>query len=187
MNRMLILIAALGGLTGWLLFAPTGVSASSPSNAAQPTTAAPRRSLASWVTSSAVAAPALAAPARAPVTSVQLTGERLRQRIDAQIPSLLYAEAAKCYRGGLPSDQRMDLSYHLVVAGGELSITDAQVDSSTLSDPALARCIVERVFAFRARDAQLPDYQGDGDLFVRVGGFKPFLARVGTDGDQPLQ
>jgi hypothetical protein len=183
MNRLLLLVAALGGLTGWLLFAPM-------SSAPTPQAPPPPSRLASLVTATAAAAPALVVPAPAAVAPApipKLDGARLQRRLDEQIPARLYAEAARCYHGGLPGGERLDLSYKLSVADGDVTIIDAQIESNTLSDPALARCIVERVFAFHERDPQLPDGDSDGDLFIRVGGFKSFFAKVATDGDEPVQ
>ena len=54
-----------------------------------------------------------------------------------------------------------------------------------LGDGSLQRCIVDRVLAFSDEDASLPDLDERGELFLRVGGFKPFLAQVADDGDQP--
>jgi hypothetical protein len=39
--------------------------------------------------------------------------------------------------------------------------------------------------SYRAHDAALPDLDEDGEVFLRVGGFKPFLAQVSDNGDDP--
>ncbi len=117
----------------------------------------------------------------------RLDGDALRRRVDEQIPSRLYGAAAACYHGGLPADQHLDLAYHLHVSDGAVSITTARVEATTVGSRTLESCIVERVLAAHFRDEELPDMERDDELFVRVGGFKPYLARVASNGDDPAQ
>ena len=79
----------------------------------------------------------------------------------------------------------MDLEYRLHVAGGEVTVSMARAESSTIGDRALERCIVDRISSARFHDDELPDLDRDDELYVRIGGFKPYLAQVATDGDDP--
>ena len=124
------------------------------------------------------------APAEVPAR-VTLQGDALVHRLDDEIPTRLYAEAARCYHGGSQADERLDLEYKLHAAGGLVSITGVRVSDSTLRDRALERCIIDRLQATRFRDDQMPDTDDENDLYLRVGGFKPYLGHVRSDGDDP--
>jgi hypothetical protein len=122
---------------------------------------------------------AAARPANAPAPApekLDIKSDELRNRLDEQIPRRLYAEAARCYRGGLQPDQRLDLSYRLRVNDGEISVGDLRILEDTLDDPALERCIQSRIVAARWRDDALPDLDEQDDLYMRVGGFQSQLA-----------
>jgi hypothetical protein len=182
MRKLLLLSLVLLAGAAWLVLAPTSSSQStSPVShrAARPAISPVRR---------APTAPAAVPTASAPSGDrTLLGGDALRMRLDDQLPTSLYAEAARCYHGGLPPDQRLDLGYKLRVKNGEITIADTQVEDSTLGDRALERCIVERVRAFHQRDDRLPDYEGEDDLYIRVGGFKSYFAKVRADGDDPAE
>lgn len=100
----------------------------------------------------------------------------LRNQLEEQIPRRLYAEAARCYHGGLQKDQRLDLSYRVHVADGEVSLSDLRTIEDTLEDSALERCIRERILATKWRDDAMPDLEEDDDLYMRVGGFQSYVA-----------
>jgi hypothetical protein len=179
MKPLLILACGLSLLAFGLLAAPIDTPTSGPHRAARaaPVLRAPSFALAGatpWMLMD-VPRPAL------------LSGEALAHRLDDQIPTELYAEAAHCYRGGLPSDRTLDLSYRIHVKDGDLTVTEAGVTASKLDDDgALERCIVDRILSYRAREGELPDLDEEGEVFMRIGGFKPFLAQVADDGDEPL-
>jgi hypothetical protein len=132
------------------------------------------------------AATPMAAPALLQPETKKLTGEALAHRLDDQIPMEIYGEAAHCYHGGLPADRTLDLTYRIHVKDGELTMSEAGITAGHFGDGALERCIVDRILSYRAHDTALPDLDEDGDVFLRIGGFKPFLAQVAEDGDQPL-
>ena len=104
--------------------------------------------------------------------------EALRNRLDEQIPSRLYGEAARCYKGGLGRDQRMDITYRIRVSDGAVTIGDVRVSESTLGDASLERCIRDRVAGAKWRDDELPDLDEDDDLYMRVAGFSAYLANA---------
>ena len=121
-----------------------------------------------------------AAPA-APVRKLNPKSEAYARRMDDQIPTHLYAEASRCYKGGGKRDERLDLTYRIRVVGGAVSIFDVRVAESTLTDSQLQRCIVDTVARAQWRDDQLPDLQEEGDLDTNVGGFATYLANADDD------
>jgi hypothetical protein len=122
----------------------------------------------------AIAAPTSAASVVS--DKLDIKSDELRNRLDEQIPRRLYAEAARCYQGGLDKDQRLDVTYRLHVTDGEVSVSDLRAVESTLEDSALERCIRERILAAKWRDDALPDLDEDDDLYMRVGGFSSYVA-----------
>jgi len=172
MRRLLLVAAGLSALAAWLLLAPLGRSPDPVLSTEAPRTPRTMRPT---------------QPLRRAVEPVQPTkwSEAAQKKID-KLGTRLYARAADCYHGGLPADRRLDLEYRVRVTSGEIAVSEARVTDSTLGDQALERCIVERVLSFRDRDPSLPDHETADDLYIRVGGFKPYLARVGSDGDDPL-
>jgi hypothetical protein len=181
MSKLLLLAFSMLLVTLWLVTAPVEAPTPISHRAARPAPA--RRAPAPFTLASASAASAvtLSDPS-------YLKGEALAHRLDDEIPTELYAQAAHCYHGGLPPeqrDQRLDVTYRLHVSNGEVSVTEAGVTSGTLGDGALQRCIVDRVLGYAVHDVRMPDLDEEGEVFLRVGGFKPFLAQVADDGDEP--
>ncbi len=123
-----------------------------------------------------VAAPAAPSATSATPAKLDVKSDELRNRVDEQIPRRLYAEAARCYQGGLDKDQRLDLTYHLHVAAGEVSIGDVRTVENTLGSRALEQCILGRLQSAKWRDDALPDLDEDDDLYMRVGGFAGYGA-----------
>jgi hypothetical protein len=107
---------------------------------------------------------------------LSLKDDALRARLDENIPSRLYAEAARCYKGGGHPDERIDVSYRISVADGAVSFSNLSVTNSTLSDRALERCIKDRILSAKWRDEELPDLDEEDDLFMRVYNFQKFAA-----------
>ena len=124
------------------------------------------------------------ATATAPVAKLNPQSDAYKNRMDDQIPTHLYARAAQCYKGGLQRDQRLDLTYKIRVSSGAVSVGSVRVSESTLGDAQLERCIIGKVDGARWRDEQLPDLEEDGDLYMRVAGFRQYLANADDD-DSP--
>lgn len=123
-----------------------------------------------------------ARPAGAPaVQKLNPKSERYANRMDDQIPQRLYGMASRCYKGGSGRDQRLDVSYHIHVSDGAVSIGDVRVVESTLSDPQLERCVLGTIANARWRDDELPNLSEEGDLFMRVEGFSSYLANAEDD------
>lgn len=120
------------------------------------------------------------APAAA-VRKLDPRGERFRKRVDDQIPIRLYSEASHCYKGGGGVDERLDLSYHIRVRAGAVSITGITTSETTLKDSSIERCVRDRLLAMSWRDEELPDFEEDDDLFMRIGGWRAYLANAEDD------
>ena len=127
--------------------------------------------------------PRVAAPAPAAPTAESLVGNRLdprsdafRNRLDEVVPERLSATAAGCYHGGLKQDQELDLTYRIHVEDGAVSITNLRVDDDSTNDPALVRCIQQRLLAARWKDDELPDIEEDDDLYLSGDSLKRFVA-----------
>ena len=129
----------------------------------------------------APAAPATAAAAAPAVRKLDPHSYAYANRMDDQIPTHLYAEASRCYKGGLQRDQRIDLTYKIRVDNGQIKLSDVAVSESTLNDPALEHCVASTVAGATWRDDELPDLQETGDLYMRVGGFTAYLANADDD------
>ncbi|HEY2744723.1 MAG TPA: hypothetical protein VGL86_08875 [Polyangia bacterium] len=137
--------------------------------AAAPTTPQPLPALRTSAPTGIATAAAPAAAASPVVAKLAPDSPVLRNRVEEQIPRQLYAEAARCYHGGLDKDKRLDLTYHLHVSAGEISVGELRTIENTLDDTALERCIHDRLLAKKWRDDALPDLDEDDDLYMRVG------------------
>ncbi len=129
---------------------------------------------------------AAAAPSAAP-EKLALGDEALRKRLDEVIPIRLSGEAARCYKGGLDRNKRIDLTYRLHVEDSRVMVHDVRIGESTLGDRALEDCIRQRVASMTWRDDQLPDIDEEDNLYLSVRQFKSFtgIDSESTDGTEP--
>jgi hypothetical protein len=151
---------------------PTTIATAAPAAVAQPF---PRYGTGG---NAAFAGAPAAADGKEPPPKLDPRSDKFRNRLDEQIPSRLYGLASHCYKGGLQRDQRLDLTYRIHVADGNVRIDEVRTSESTLNDPSLERCIHDTIIAAKWRDEQLPDLEEDDDLMMRVGGFTSYLANA---------
>jgi hypothetical protein len=104
----------------------------------------------------------------APVRKLDPRTDRFRNRVDEQIPNRLSGLAAKCYKGNLQKDQRLDLTYRLHVAGGVVTIGDIKKVEDTINDPTLEQCITDTLVKATWRDDELPDMNEEDELYMRA-------------------
>ena len=191
MRKLLLLLGVLLLVGGaWWLRRPADDGKARPAVAAAHARVAPPPARRWALPTMPSAAPRPAAGDDQPPERLTLKDDALRERLDEQIPGRLYAEAAHCYKGGLKSDQRLDMTYRLHVEDGHASVTNLEVTDNTINNRALESCIKERILAARWADAQLPDVDEEGDLFMRVGGFRKYvapedIAESNEDGTEP--
>ena len=163
---------------GFALWLARGGDPPASASAAPSTIAPAARSPRALPVAPTSATPTASAPA---VRKLNPKSERYANRMDDQIPQRLYGMASHCYKGGSGRDQRLDVSYHVRVTEGAVSIGDVRVVESTLSDPQLERCVLGTLTSATWRDDELPNLAEDGDLFMRVEGFSSYLANAADD------
>lgn len=94
-------------------------------------------------------------------------------RVDDVIPARLYREAAhRCYDARQPPDQKVRLAIRLRIEGGELYVHEATVLDGTVQDPGITECIRSAVAGATWREDDMPDWEGEDELLVRLGGMK---------------
>jgi hypothetical protein len=101
--------------------------------------------------------------------------DAFRERIEEDIPQHLIGEASRCYKASLHRDKKIKLEFRLTVADSAVSISDVRVVKSTLEDEGVERCIRDTVASARWRDEEMPDYESDEELFIRMRGFAKFV------------
>jgi hypothetical protein len=113
---------------------------------------------------------------------LDVKSDAFRIRLEEMIPSRLYGEAARCYKGGLHRDKKLKLAFRLQVMDGEISVAEAKVVSSTMGDSKLERCIEEEVRHAHWHDNVMPDWESSEELLMRVRGFKQYLEPADHEG-----
>lgn len=97
------------------------------------------------------------------------------RRFDDMIAAKLTAEAATCYNGGKERDQKVKFSFRAVIRDGRVTIRDVKQMVSTMNDPALERCMLEKVAGFaKWKDDAFPDYEMDDEVLIRVRALKKY-------------
>lgn len=117
----------------------------------------------------------------APVRKLDPRSDRFRNRVDEQIPNRLSGLAAKCYKGNLQKDQRLDLTYRLHVAGGVVTIGDIKKVEDTIHDATLEQCITDNLVKASWRDDELPDMDEVDDLMMRAENWANYLRNKEDD------
>lgn len=118
----------------------------------------------------------------APAEKLDPKSDEFARRLDIGIPNRLYAEVAdRCYARGHPKDAMVKLSYRLRVMEGEIRIWDLKALESSIDDPHLEQCIRDAVANAGWRDDQMPNWDAEDELVVRLGGLKKHLAEDRED------
>jgi hypothetical protein len=191
MRNVLIGGSVLGlfALVGWMVFelrAP--IEAKAPVvTAAEPAQVARAAQPLPGQVPTVAAAPGVAAPTEelAP-KKLAANDDKLRARVDEVIPAHMVAEAAPCYRGGLNKSQHIDFTYRLHVADGDVTISDLKIEDDTIKDRTMARCIETKLAKAKFHDDELPDYDGEGDVFLNSDAFKRYLAEADNGEGAPI-
>jgi hypothetical protein len=135
-------------------------------------------------TSHPIAAASTPSDGARPANKLDPKSARYAKRMDDQIPIKLYNEAAQCYKGGLPPDERLDLHSRIHVRNSVVKLSDIEnEETTTLTDTTLERCIRGRLTRLSWRDEQLPDLDEEGDLYMRARGWQAYLANADADDD----
>jgi hypothetical protein len=112
-------------------------------------------------------------------------------RFDETVPANLTRAAADCYTGGLNRvhrNQKLKLGFKTRIVKGEVTVTELKVLESTLNNPALEACFVQKVTAAHWHDDELPDWTQDDQLVIRPErGMKKFTKEnMDYEGDGPI-
>jgi hypothetical protein len=169
------------GFAAWLARggSPSMIPSPTPTRSPYPSPKSSSPSRATTAATSSVAdRPSNTNAATAPPEKLDPKSDAFRNRLDEQIPARLYGDAARCYKGGLRRDQRLDLTYRIHVVDGLVTFGDVRVLESTVGSTALEQCIRDKVASARWREDELPDLDEQDDLYMRVDGWTQYLANA---------
>lgn len=97
------------------------------------------------------------------------------QKFDEMIAPRLTREAAACYGGGKQRDQKVKFSFRAIIRDGRVTVRDVKMMVSTLGDPALERCMLEKVANFASwKDDSFPDYEMEDEVLIRIRALKKY-------------
>lgn len=107
-------------------------------------------------------------------------GDKFNHRLDVAIPDQFRAAAAHCYD---PNELKLDpnltlkISLQLRVVQGEVSATDVSIAKSELNNQELEQCFVSAVKQGRWYHEDLPDWNEEQELFIRLRALKKYESR----------
>lgn len=87
-----------------------------------------------------------------------------------KVPKVLSKDAAECYAGKLGTKNRnakLVLNFNVKVRSGKVRVEDVKVAMSTLNDPALESCFIQKVARSGWEDPSLPDEDWPDELVIR--------------------
>lgn len=149
------------------------------SSSADPTPVAPQPE-AEVATPSIAAPPVQPAPAANPLDEAPVVDDKPKKIDKAsdeffyafheQVPKKLSQQAAECYAGKLGTmhrNKKLVLKFDVKVRNGTVTMENVKVDVSTLDDPALESCFIQKVARGGWHDDALPDYDWPDELVIR--------------------
>jgi len=85
------------------------------------------------------------------------------------VPNRLSRDAAECYLtpGAVHRNQKLVLKFDMRVRDGVVTVQNMKVDQSTLNNPALESCFIQKVSRVTWKDDALPDYDWPDELVIR--------------------
>ncbi|MEM9489099.1 MAG: hypothetical protein AAGC55_08140 [Myxococcota bacterium] len=99
--------------------------------------------------------------------------DEYNRHIDVYFPGRFRAQAALCYDSDQRSRKEMQLSYDLIIVGGQVSVSNVRVVESDLSK-GLEACMVEAVQKTTFRADNMPDFNEEQDLFIQLHSLKKY-------------
>jgi len=105
---------------------------------------------------------------------ISVHSEEYHHRLDTGFPDKFRARAAGCYTGGGDGDRKLKLGYKLRSQSGMVSATDIRVIESNIGDAALERCLIQAVQDEQFHAEDMPDFEEEGDLFIRLRALKKY-------------
>ncbi len=79
----------------------------------------------------------------------------------------LYDAAAECWAGG-DDVADLEVTYTMIVDGEVLRLENVKLTDSTLPDPAIEACIIDRLRELRSPAADIPDLREDGSSWISL-------------------
>lgn len=181
MAKWLVAGAALLALIGVLLWqlaaspsqpaARVAVFDASPAPAVEPPPDAGRRAV--------KRAPAIddAAPAERPEL-VDVTSEVGFRRIGQDIPDRFRAELVSCVDPARHDpNAKLKVGYKMQIVGGWVYASNVRLIESEIDDPAVIRCILRAVESTRFEMDDMPDFEEESELFIRVRSLKKYRSQ----------
>lgn len=107
-------------------------------------------------------------------------GDKFNYRLDVAIPDQFRAAGAHCYdpnKHKLDPNLTLKISLQLRVVEGEVSATDVSVAKSELNNQELEQCFVSAVKQARWYHEDLPDWNEEQELFIRLRALKKYESR----------
>lgn len=179
-------VAALVGLVLWQLSDSPDAPGRKPAPPSNGPKAKPRTDVPTDAAAKPVARRAIdAAPDVVPLEGLGANPEALQDRVDVIVPAKIRALAADCYDGGLDPDLTIKVNYRLRVLRGKLFTQNVHIEKSELGDhPELERCIVAAVETAEWRDDEMPDFDEDEELFIRLRTLSKYKDRGDEGGEE---
>lgn len=96
--------------------------------------------------------------------------------VDEIIPRRLYSRVAdRCYQRNYPDWQKIKLSIKERAVGGQYMITEVSIMESNIESKEMRDCIVDAVRGASWAADEMPDWEDEDELFIRVSGMKKYL------------
>lgn len=98
------------------------------------------------------------------------------EMVDEILPRRIYGQVAdRCYQQNFPDWQKIKLSFKERTVNGRFLVTDVQVISSNIEDEKMKNCIVAAVRDASFTANEMPDWEDEDEIFIRVSGMKKYL------------
>ena len=110
-----------------------------------------------------------------PKKKLDAKSEAFFDKLDMEVPRTLYRKALHCYKDGSDKDQKIKFLYKMRSINSEVQITETKVVANTLTDDSTSECIQLAIKNAVWKDEEMPDYEGDDELLIRLGAFKKFM------------
>lgn len=97
-------------------------------------------------------------------------GDEFFYAFTEMVPKKLSQQAAECYAGKLGTmhrNKKLTLKFDVKVRNGVVTVEGISVKNSTLDNPALESCFIQKVARGGWSDASLPDYDWPDELVIR--------------------
>lgn len=177
-------VAVLAGLGLWLCRAPAEAVSASATEASAEVPDPPVAEVALIQTPTPVATlPKVIYEPEAPKTVLDPNSEDFFERVDVAIPRQLYARAAECDTGDAGRNEKVKLQVRVRAENKEISVLEANILESTIVNKSLENCIRDAVKNARWDDEEMPNWEDEDEILIRVRGMKKHIPISDEDYD----